>query len=438
MTTRNKVDHSTDIGDALGYGIDTLTDDAKPRNRSTKAELLDRQNRGIGRLGEFDILQIRAGYDVRGDSITSAICRDIASGYHIDFVDLHTATVDELAQWVGDKGYDRRKDLRRNLTDIEQNLAAIRDHPEAMFAKFARDKAPKLNTGLGIRPKLTYVDDIDKVADSMRINGSHMTPLQGELWRKEYRYARAESDIYSPYLTSLGQEAAAVAADSTKAYGGQPLGLPHIEAAGLRHSDIMDRLLAADIPDKDRRLTVDTLANMRQSKRRVEVKDYNGDVLIDPNTGEPIKRFSQYVEWINVRTSAKERGDKRGQKAIRTAVERTLKAIANLSVSTDRLACNDATYPKVTRHKGMPYWYMNAVIEPTLPVKDKSVQEDKPLMGYGKVVDCGHKDEEHPAECPIRIARRLRIESLFQLHNDPDKNAMRLRYARTLTYIGQS
>ncbi len=427
MTTRHKVAVTGDKVDAITYGESTLKAGDKVRNRSKKAARLERENRGIERLAEFDIFRIRAGFDVRGDSITSAICRAIASKYHVDYVDLHTRTVDELAAWIGDKGYDRRKDTRRNLTDIETKLASIRDHSAAMFNKFARNIAPKLNAGTGTRPKLTYTDDLITLADSMLVNGMHMSDKQSALWVNEAGYERAESDMYSPYLTSMGKVADVLGADSSRAYGGQPIGLPEIETAGLRQADLIERLQAADILNKDRQLVIDSLASVRTSKRKLTDKD-----------GVVTRVFRHNVQWVNVRLAANARGDKRGQKAIKAAVKRTIEAISTLAVSTDRLACNDASYPVMVRHKGMPYWYMDAVVEPNIPVKDTSVSEDIPLMGYGDTVDCGHMTDDHPTDCIVRVQRRARIDAIYSLPTTGNKNRIRLAYARALRGIGQS
>ena len=425
MTAQNKVADLGDIGSDVSAGISPYPIADKPRSRSNKAERLERENRGIVRLGEFDLFDIRGGQDIRGDSIALAVSRSIAAKYHVDYMDLYDVTLLELAQWVGDKGHDRRKDTRRNLTVIEQRLASIRDHSTAMFNKFARNRAPKMNTGRGIRPKLTYRDDLIELADSMQVNGKPLTDMQRALWVNEAGYERAESDMYSPYLTSMGKAADVIGTDSVHAYGAQPIGLPEIESAGLRHSDILERLAAVNCSKADRELVVDSLASVRTSKRKLTDDD-----------GNVTREYRHNVQWVNVRLAAKARGDRRGQKPIRKAVERVLTALSKVDVSTDRVACNDASYPVMVRHKGMPYWYMDAVIEPNIPVKDKSVQEDIPLMGWDNLNDCGHDPENHPTDCPVRVARRARIEAIYSLPTGEDKTQSRLEYHRTLRGIG--
>ncbi len=423
--------------DAVSYGDSTLKVEGNVRSRSTKADRLAREDRGIVRLGEFDIFTIRAGFDVRGDSIAHAIARGIASKYHIDYGDLFDRTMSELAQWVGDIGYDRRRDTSRNLTVIEQNLSAIRDHSAAMFTKFARGIAPKMSTGRGIRPKLTYRQDVDALADSQRVNGKPMTTLQRELWRYSYTYERAESDIYSPYITSLGDMSDVIGSDSPHSYGGFPYGVPEIECAGLRHSDILERLEVVECPEIDRAVTSDALASLRQSTRRVEVKDSDGKVLIDPITGEPTKRFSQYIEWERVRTNAKARGDKRGQRAIKSAVKRTLFAVRKVDVSTDRETVANADYWSIgATHTHTITCKHEPIIVPALPVKDDKPQEDIPLMGWGNLNDCGHYDEDHPANCPVRVARRVRVEAIYNLPEGSSILQGRLEYHRQLQRIG--
>lgn len=427
----------TDEKSAVSYGESTVKVDGNVRSRSTKSARLAREDRGIFRLSEFDIFTIRAGADVRGDSIAHAICRAIASKYHIDFGDLFDRTMSELAQWVGDIGYDRRRDTSRNLTVIERNLAAIRDHSSAMWTKFARGIAPKMSTGRGTRPKLTYSQDIDHIADSQRVNGKPMTTLQRELWRYSYSYERAESDIYSPYITSMGDMSDVIGSDSVHSYGGFPVGVPEIECAGLRRVDILERLEVANIPRKDLALTSDALASLRQSSRRIEVKDSDGIPLIHPTTGEPIKRFSQYVEWVRVRHNAITRGDKRGQRAIKSAVIRTLIAVANVQVSTDRETIANADYWSIgATHTHTLTCKHEPIIVPTLPVKDTKPQEDIPLMGWDNLNDCGHTDEDHPTDCPVRIARRLRIETVYELPQGSGINQSRLFYHKALQQIG--
>lgn len=294
-----------------------------------------------------------------------------------------------------------------------------------MFNKFARNIAPKLNAGTGTRPKLTYTDDLITLADSMLVNGMHMNDKQSALWVNEAGYERAESDIYSPYLTSMGKVANVLGTDSSRAYGGQPIGLPEIEAAGLRNAELIERLQVADILNIDRQLVIDSLASVRTSKRKLTDDD-----------GNVTRVFRHNVQWVNVRSAAKARGDKRGQKAIKAAVTRTIEAVSNLAVSTDRVACNDASYPVIERHKHDDSCYHGIVIVPSEPITDSKPQEDIPLMGWDNLNDCGHVDDDHPTDCPVRVARKARIEAIYSLPTTGNRNQNRLAYAQALQGIG--
>jgi hypothetical protein len=319
------------------------------------------------------------------------------------------------------------------MTIVEQNLAAMRDHPENMVSKFAKNNAKHMPTGRGIRPKMSYSRDANMTADNMRVNGEHMDDKQRSLWLKEFRYQRAESDMYSPWITSLGDMAEIVGSDSPHAYGGVPAGIPEREAAGVRHSHIMDRLQVADIPDKDRLLVIDSLANIRTSQRKIT----------DEN-GEPTKEYRHNVEWVKVRNSAKARGDKRGQKAIKAAVSRVLEAIDNLPVNTDRLTCNDTSYRITSRHKHNDMckhdigFLTNYPIEPTDKAKEKARLNpvNAPYTpGTKSMYSCEHA-EDCPEDCPQKVQRKARINALDRLDREVDMPQARLSYLLEIDRIG--